>query len=148
MKCEKVQEIVSSFIDGELVQDVDKAFSHIFSCEDCQRFLTVSLRFKVEASEDTIEFPEEKKFEIVKRESFKLKLKRAFGVEVPIPAPLLSAVVFMLFMLSFLLSIFIYDKAVSINASRTEIPVYREKTKTVVVYAMPQVTIYPETQSK
>lgn len=144
MRCEKVQEIVSSFIDGELTQDVDKAFSHIFSCEDCQRFLRVSLKFKVEASKDTIEFPDEKKFEIVKRESFKRRLKRAFGVEIPVPAPLLSAVVFMLFMLSFLLSIFVYDKAV--NSSRTEIPVYREKTRTVVVYAMPQVTIYPETK--
>jgi len=148
MRCENIQEIISSFIDGELVENIDEAFSHVFSCVDCQEFLTISLKFKVEASKDQIKFPEGRKLEIPARRSLKERLRGAFKIEIPVPAPLLSAVVVMLFVLSFLLAVFVYDKATTIEVSKNQAPIYKERTRTVIVYGIPQVTIYPDTKEK
>ncbi len=148
MRCEEIQEIISSFIDGEIAENVDEAFSHVFSCRDCQDFLKFSLKFKTEAMKDKIEIPEIKKIEIMREETLPEKIKRNLKMEIPIPVSLLSAVVFMLFLLSFLLGIFVYDRAMTIEAMKTQTPVYREKTRTVIVYGIPQITIYPETQKQ
>jgi hypothetical protein len=147
MRCEEIQEIISSFIDGEIVENVDKAFSHVFSCRDCQDFLKISLKFKTEAMKDKIEIPEIKKIEIARKETLPEKIKRSLKMEIPIPASLLSAVIFMLFLLSFLLGIFVYDRAMTIEAMKTQTPVYT-KTRTIIVYGIPQITIYPETQKQ
>jgi len=139
MRCEEIQEIISSFIDGEIVENVDEAFSHVFSCRDCQDFLKISLKFKTEAMKD--------KIEIARKETLPEKIKRSLKMEIPIPASLLSAVIFMLFLLSFLLGIFVYDRAMTIEAMKTQTPVYT-KTRTIIVYGIPQITIYPETQKQ
>ncbi len=142
MMCEEIQKKISSFIDGEIVEDIDRAFSHVYSCVDCQEFLSVSLKFKIMASKDVIKFP---RVEVVKKKTLKARLREVFKVEVPIPVPLLSAVVFMLFLLSFLLAIFVYDKAMTTEIKQVQVPAYGE-TRTVIVYGIPQVTVYPKTE--
>jgi hypothetical protein len=144
MKCENVQELISSFIDGEILENIDIAFSHTFECKECQEFLKITLKFKSEAKKNEVILQTEKRPEItgLKKRSITDKIKSKFKVEIPIPAPLLSAVIFMLFLLSFLLAVFVYDRAIEMTKIETQ--AYREKTRMVIVYGIPQITVYPE----
>ncbi|CUS80498.1 hypothetical protein JGI3_01186 [Candidatus Kryptobacter tengchongensis] len=148
MKCEDIQEILSCFVDGELNENIDYAFSHVFSCLDCQEFLKVTLKFKVDASKDKIEFPEVEEFEVKGKGNLIRRFVRSLKVEIPIPTGLLSAVVVMLFLLSFLLAVFVYDKAMMVEQGKFQVPVHKEKTRIVVVYGIPQVIVYPDMKIK
>jgi hypothetical protein len=106
--------------------------------------LKITLKFKSEAKKDEVILQTEKRPEItgLKKSSITDKIKSKFKVEIPIPAPLLSAVIFMLFLLSFLLAVFVYDRAIEMTKIETQ--AYREKIRMVIVYGIPQITVYPE----
>ena len=137
MRCEAAQEKISAFIDCEFTdEEIEKAFEHVFGCKRCQEFVKYSVRVKSVASSET--------FEISETPEFKKKRFSIFKTEIPVPGFLLGAMTVMLFLLSFLLGVFVYDKATS--GGKT--PAYIIRPKKVIVYGMPKITVYPDNQPK
>jgi hypothetical protein len=112
----------------------------VFECIECQRFLKYSIRIKSIADSEDIKLAGDKMPEF-KKAQLKFSLLKT---EISVPGFLLGAMTIMLFLLSFLLGIFVYDRATSDEKT----PAYIIQPRKVIVYGMPKITVYPNDQPK
>ena len=141
MNCERYQEILSAFFDGERTDpSIKEAFGHLFGCHTCQTFWREIIEFRDMAVNDPVPYPAEidrsiyglqRRKKHVPSYEFHFRLPRfAFGT-------LVALMLTLAFAAGYIISEKTTERAVTVRMPENAIP-----ARVVYVYAIPGATVY------
>ncbi len=138
MNCDRVQEILSAFLDREENADeTGDALSHLYSCIGCQRFFDASVRLRDEAKRDRYPFPVELDKMVLASQQGK-SWTNLSGYRRRVPSYVFSAVVVLLMAVSFGIGFMVQE-----SAHQKEMKAILQAPPSEVVYGIPERIVYP-----
>lgn len=138
MNCNYVQERLSAFLDREESTDeIEKVFSHLYDCEECQRFFNAAVKLRSLASEDKELYPLDLDEFVLSRAREKRKVN-LLKYRLRIPAYVVSAAALVLIIVSFMFGFFLQE-----GVHQKEMNAILQGPPSQVVYAMPTQWVYP-----
>jgi len=138
MNCDYVQERLSAFLDREESnEEMVNVLSHLYGCDECQKFFNTTIRLRSFANEERRSYPFELNEAILQQVHNRRKAS-FLNYRFKLPVYVASIAAIILVAISFALGFMVQE-----NVHQKEMDIILKAPPSEVVYGMPATIVYP-----